>query len=61
METRKRSLEELDVIFAAGGNPVRVEKRLQHDMSVTEARRILGLDTEQSDSSDVVEMEAKAA
>lgn len=59
METRKRSLEELDVIFAAGSNPVRTEKQLPHEMSVAEARRILGLDIDASDSSEKVEIEAK--
>jgi hypothetical protein len=39
-----RSLEELDVIFAAPGDPVKNEKRMLHDISVSKARRILGLD-----------------
>jgi hypothetical protein len=44
VETRKRSLEELDVIFAAGGNPVNKEKSMPHNLSVEESRRVLGLD-----------------
>jgi sugar porter (SP) family MFS transporter len=46
VETRKRSLEELDVIFAAGGDPVRTEKKMPHDLSLAASRQILGLDTE---------------
>ncbi|KAK5165564.1 uncharacterized protein LTR77_009093 [Saxophila tyrrhenica] len=45
VETKKRSLEELDVVFAAGGNPVRREKEMRHHVSVEESRRVLGLDT----------------
>ncbi|TQS33530.1 hypothetical protein Golomagni_06122 [Golovinomyces magnicellulatus] len=59
VETRKRSLEELDVIFAAGGNPVKAEKTLPYNMSVAEARRILGLNTESADSLDADILEAK--
>lgn len=44
VETKKRSLEELDVIFAAGGNPVKKEKSMPHNLSVEESRRVLGLD-----------------
>lgn len=44
VETKKRSLEELDVIFAAGGNPVRKEQSMPHNMSIEESRRVLGLD-----------------
>jgi MFS family permease len=44
VETRGRSLEELDVIFAAPGNPVKNEKRMPHNISLVEGRRILGLD-----------------
>jgi sugar porter (SP) family MFS transporter len=44
VETRQRSLEELDVIFAAPGDPVKNEKRMPHHISVTEAREALGLD-----------------
>lgn len=44
VETKKRSLEELDVVFAAGGNPVRQEQKMPHGLSVEESRRILGLE-----------------
>lgn len=44
VETRKRSLEELDVVFAAGGNPVLQEKKMPHGLSVDDSRRILGLE-----------------
>lgn len=44
VETKKRSLEELDVIFAAGGNPVKKEQNMPHNLSVEESRRVLGLD-----------------
>lgn len=44
VETKKRSLEELDVIFAAGGNPVKQEKNMPHNMTIEESRRVLGLD-----------------
>ncbi|KAK4985023.1 hypothetical protein LTR50_006243 [Elasticomyces elasticus] len=44
VETKKRSLEELDVIFAAGGSPVKQEKAMPHNLSVAESRRVLGLD-----------------
>lgn len=44
VETRKRSLEELDVVFAAGGNPVLQEQRMPHGLSGEESRRILGLE-----------------
>lgn len=50
VETKKRSLEELDVIFAAGGNPVKAEQKMGYDITVAEARRVLGLDSEVSDS-----------
>ncbi|GFF45317.1 hexose carrier protein [Aspergillus lentulus] len=43
VETRKRSLEELDVIFAAGGDPVKKEKTMPYNIPIEEARRILGL------------------
>ncbi|OJJ06434.1 hypothetical protein ASPVEDRAFT_56078 [Aspergillus versicolor CBS 583.65] len=43
VETRKRSLEELDVIFAAGGDPVQKEKTMPYNIPIEEARRILGL------------------
>ena len=32
-----------DVIFAAGGNPVKKEKTMPHNIPIDEARRILGL------------------
>ncbi|KAI5204437.1 general substrate transporter [Aureobasidium subglaciale] len=48
VETKKRSLEELDVIFAAGGNPVKQEQRMGHNISVGEARQVLGLDVDPS-------------
>jgi sugar porter (SP) family MFS transporter len=44
VETKGRSLEELDVIFAAPGNPVKNEQRMPHNISMAEGRRILGLD-----------------
>ncbi|OCL10579.1 general substrate transporter [Glonium stellatum] len=44
VETKGRSLEELDVIFAAGGNPVKKEKSMPYNLSVEESRRVLGLD-----------------
>jgi hypothetical protein len=50
VETKKSSLEELDVIFASGGNPVRKEKVIPHDLSVAESRQILGLDVKYGSS-----------
>lgn len=44
VETKGRSLEELDVIFAAPGDPVKNEKRMPHNITIAEGRRILGLD-----------------
>lgn len=44
VETRKRSLEELDVIFATPGDPVKNEKRLPKDISIEAAKAALGLD-----------------
>jgi len=56
VETKGRSLEELDAIFAAPGDPVKNEKRVPHDISIAEGRRILGLDDDevevQSESSE---------
>lgn len=49
VETKKRSLEELDVIFAAGGDPVKKEKAMPYGLSVAESRRILGLETSAED------------
>jgi MFS family permease len=46
VETKGRSLEELDVIFAAPGDPVKNEMRMTHDISLADARRILGLDVD---------------
>jgi hypothetical protein len=58
VETRKRSLEELDVIFAAGGNPVKKEQSMPHDISVDESRRVLGLG-EHTEVSEILEHDAK--
>jgi len=44
VETRGRSLEELDVIFATPGNPVKNEQRMPHDISNESSRAALGLD-----------------
>jgi hypothetical protein len=44
VETKGRSLEELDVIFAAPGDPVKNEQKMPHNISIAEGRRILGLD-----------------
>ncbi|GAO49668.1 hexose carrier protein [Saitoella complicata NRRL Y-17804] len=49
-ETKGRSLEEMDVIFAAGGNPVKVERSMPKGLSAHEARVALGLDAELSTS-----------
>jgi hypothetical protein len=46
------------VIFAAGGNPVKKEKAMPHDMPIEEARRILGL-SEHTDIVEVLEAESK--
>lgn len=43
VETKKRSLEELDVVFATPGDPVKNEKRLPHDISIETAKTVLGL------------------
>ncbi|OQD72417.1 hypothetical protein PENDEC_c021G02411 [Penicillium decumbens] len=43
VETRKRSLEDIDVIFAQDGDPVKNEKAMPQNIPVEEARRILGL------------------
>jgi hypothetical protein len=48
--TKGRSLEELDVIFAAPGDPVKNEQKMPHNISAAEARRILGLDDTYYDS-----------
>src|ERR1700744_1233761 len=47
VETKGRSLEELDVVFATPGDPVKNEKRLPHNISVADARIILGLDVDE--------------
>ncbi|KAK8215460.1 hypothetical protein M8818_002081 [Zalaria obscura] len=57
VETKKRSLEELDVIFAAGGNPVKKEQSMPHNLSVDESRRVLGLG-EHSEVSEILEHDA---
>ena len=44
VETRQRSLEELDVIFATPGDPVKNEKRLPKDIKIEDAKMALGLD-----------------
>jgi len=44
VETRGRSLEELDVIFATPGNPVKNEQRMPYDISNETSRAALGLD-----------------
>ena len=56
VETKGRSLEELDVIFATPGNPVKNEMRMPHDISVADARVTLGLDeAEKVDGHDLAE------
>ncbi|KAL2010780.1 hypothetical protein VTN00DRAFT_6587 [Thermoascus crustaceus] len=47
VETKGRSLEELDIVFAAPGDPVKNEKRMPHDIPLAEGRQILGLDVEE--------------
>lgn len=55
VETKKRSLEELDVIFAAGGNPVKEEQSTAYNLSVEESRRGLGLtDPTETEVSDIL-------
>lgn len=46
VETKGRSLEELDVIFAAPGDSVKNEKRMPHNISIAKGRQIFGLDDE---------------
>jgi sugar porter (SP) family MFS transporter len=46
VETKGRSLEELDVVFAAPGDPVKNEKSMAKHIDVDAARRTLGLDFE---------------
>ncbi|KAI5778312.1 general substrate transporter [Geopyxis carbonaria] len=50
VETKGRSLEELDVVFAMAGNPVLNEKNMAHNINVDEARRTLGLDVTEGSS-----------
>lgn len=57
VETKKRSLEELDVVFAAGGNPVKQEQKMEHGISVQQARFVLGLDAEPETPSEIFEVE----
>ena len=62
VETRGRSLEELDVIFATPGNPVKNEQRMPHDISNEASRATLGLDGGAYDdkaSSDEFQLEFK--
>lgn len=47
-----------DVIFAAGGNPVKKEKTMPHNIPIDEARRILGLSANTS-IGEVLEHDAK--
>jgi hypothetical protein len=44
VETKQRSLEELDVIFAPPGDPVKNEKQMPHNISAEYAREALGLE-----------------
>ena len=44
VETKGRSLEELDVVFATPGDPVKNEKRLPYNINVADARVTLGLE-----------------
>jgi hypothetical protein len=49
-----------DVIFAAGGNPVKKEKSMPYNLSTEEARQILGL-AEHSTIVDAKEHDEKAS
>jgi len=49
VETKGRSLEELDVIFATPGDPVKNEMRMPHDISVADSRATLGLEEHKGD------------
>ena len=55
VETRGRSLEELDVVFATPGNPVKNEQRMPHDISNSAGRAALGLEHKESDSEKLTE------
>ncbi|KAI5782906.1 hexose carrier protein [Pyronema domesticum] len=59
VETKGRSLEELDVIFAAPGDPVKNEKSMPKNIDIHEARRVLGL-RNGSDDEKSMEVEMKA-
>ena len=50
VETKGRSLEELDVVFATPGDPVKNEKRLPHDIAIEAAKMALGLEDADSES-----------
>jgi len=50
VETKGRSLEEIDVIFAAGGSPVHEERKMPHHMSIGQAREIMELDKVDADA-----------
>lgn len=47
-----------DVIFAAGGDPVKTEKTMPHNIPIEEARRILGL-SESTHIAEVIQHDAK--
>jgi hypothetical protein len=49
-----------DVIFAAGGDPVKKEKTMPHNIPLGEARKILGL-SESTSIDEVLYHEAKPA
>lgn len=49
VETKGRSLEELDVVFATPGDPVKNEKRLPYNIAIEDAKMALGLDEVDSD------------
>ena len=55
VETRGRSLEELDVVFATPGDPVKNEKRLPHDIAIEAAKVALGLEDADSEPEKSVE------
>lgn len=47
-----------DVIFAAGGDPVKKEKTMPHNIPIEEARRILGL-SESTHITEFMDQDAK--
>jgi hypothetical protein len=53
-------LDVQDVIFAAGGDPVKKEKTMPHNIPLEEARRILGL-SESTSIDEVLEHDAKSS